>query len=89
MIFLDEPTTGLDPRSRQELWEVVRELAERGATVLLTTQYLEEADRLADRIAVLDNGSIAAEGSAADLKGRGRRTPPRPGPRPAATPTCR
>ncbi|MGA5473015.1 ATP-binding cassette domain-containing protein [Streptomyces arboris] len=70
VFFLDEPTTGLDPRSRQELWEVVRGLAERGASVLLTTQYLEEADRLADRIALLDKGSIAAEGSAADLKGR-------------------
>ncbi|MFH8438910.1 ATP-binding cassette domain-containing protein [Streptomyces sp. NPDC018007] len=70
VFFLDEPTTGLDPRSRQELWEVVRELAARGATVLLTTQYLEEADRLADRIALLDRGRIAAEGTAAGLKAR-------------------
>lgn len=70
VFFLDEPTTGLDPRSRQELWEVVRGLATRGATVLLTTQYLEEADRLADRIALLNQGRIAAEGTAADLKSR-------------------
>jgi len=70
VFFLDEPTTGLDPRSRQELWQVVRGLAERGASVLLTTQYLEEADRLADRIALLNKGRIAAEGTAADLKGR-------------------
>ncbi|MDQ0985325.1 ABC-2 type transport system ATP-binding protein [Streptomyces sp. V2I9] len=70
VFFLDEPTTGLDPRSRQELWDVVRELAARGATVLLTTQYLEEADRLADRIALLNQGRIAAEGTAADLKSR-------------------
>ncbi|MBT2427829.1 ATP-binding cassette domain-containing protein [Streptomyces sp. ISL-112] len=70
VFFLDEPTTGLDPRSRQELWEVVRGLAEHRASVLLTTQYLEEADRLADRIALLDRGRVAAEGSAADLKGR-------------------
>ncbi|MFG3430230.1 ATP-binding cassette domain-containing protein [Streptomyces californicus] len=70
VFFLDEPTTGLDPRSRQELWEVVRELAARGATVLLTTQYLEEADRLADRIALLNQGRIAAEGTAAELKSR-------------------
>ncbi|MFD5976861.1 ABC transporter ATP-binding protein [Streptomyces bacillaris] len=69
VFFLDEPTTGLDPRSRQDLWEVVRELAGRGASVLLTTQYLEEADRLADRIALLHKGRIAAEGTAADLKG--------------------
>ncbi|WP_228994802.1 ATP-binding cassette domain-containing protein [Streptomyces sp. DH8] len=70
VFFLDEPTTGLDPRSRQELWEVVRELTARGATVFLTTQYLEEADRLADRIALLNQGRIAAEGTAADLKSR-------------------
>ncbi|WP_018490362.1 MULTISPECIES: ATP-binding cassette domain-containing protein [unclassified Streptomyces] len=69
VFFLDEPTTGLDPRSRQDLWEVVRELAGRGAGVLLTTQYLEEADRLADRIALLHKGRVAAEGTAADLKG--------------------
>ncbi|MEW2071274.1 ATP-binding cassette domain-containing protein [Streptomyces sp. NPDC007346] len=70
VFFLDEPTTGLDLRSRQELWEVVRGLAERGASILLTTQYLEEADRLADRIALLNKGRIAAEGTAADLKGK-------------------
>ncbi|MER5727165.1 ATP-binding cassette domain-containing protein [Streptomyces sp. NPDC002138] len=70
VIFLDEPTTGLDPRSRAELWDVVRELRADGATVLLTTQYLEEADRLADRIVLLDGGRVAAEGSAAELKSR-------------------
>jgi ABC-2 type transport system ATP-binding protein len=70
IVFLDEPTTGLDTRSRQELWDVIRDLRDGGTTVLLTTQYLEEADRLADRIAVLDHGRIVAEGTAADLKGR-------------------
>ncbi|MYX71044.1 ATP-binding cassette domain-containing protein [Streptomyces sp. SID3915] len=70
VFFLDEPTTGLDPRSRRELWTVVRDLADRGATVLLTTQYLEEADQLADRIAVLDGGRIVAEGSPETLKAR-------------------
>ncbi|MET4159662.1 ATP-binding cassette domain-containing protein [Agromyces sp. PvR057] len=70
VIFLDEPTTGLDTRSRQELWAVIRSLADDGATVFLTTQYLEEADRLADRIAVLDRGRIAAEGTADELKAR-------------------
>lgn len=68
VIFLDEPTTGLDPRSRQEMWEVVRDLTAQGTTVFLTTQYLEEADRLADHIAVLHEGVIAAEGSSAALK---------------------
>ncbi|MFD7321846.1 ATP-binding cassette domain-containing protein [Streptomyces sp. NPDC059875] len=70
VIFLDEPTTGLDPRSRKELWQVVRDLSDSGTTVFLTTQYLEEADRLADRIAVMDAGRIVAEGSADALKSR-------------------
>ncbi|UYQ62976.1 ATP-binding cassette domain-containing protein [Streptomyces peucetius] len=68
VVFLDEPTTGLDPRSRQELWQVVRDLSGRGTTVFLTTQYLEEADRLADRVAVMDGGRIVAQGTAAELK---------------------
>ncbi|MEU9575805.1 ATP-binding cassette domain-containing protein [Streptomyces chilikensis] len=68
VIFLDEPTTGLDPRSRHTMWQIIRELVTGGTTVLLTTQYLEEADQLADRIAVLHNGRIAAEGTAAELK---------------------
>lgn len=70
VIFLDEPTTGLDTGSRRELWRVIAEIARMGATVFLTTQYLEEADRLADRIAVLDGGRVAAEGSASELKSR-------------------
>ncbi|MFD4142586.1 ATP-binding cassette domain-containing protein [Streptomyces sp. NPDC058572] len=70
VVFLDEPTSGLDPRSRQELWQVVRDLSTRGATVFLTTQYLEEADRLADRIALVDGGRIVADGTAAELKAR-------------------
>ncbi|MCK0117664.1 ATP-binding cassette domain-containing protein [Isoptericola sp. S6320L] len=68
VLVLDEPTTGLDPASRSQLWEVVRGLAADGTTVLLTTQYLEEADRLADTIAVLADGRVAARGSAAELK---------------------
>ncbi|WP_433578390.1 ATP-binding cassette domain-containing protein [Nocardia brasiliensis] len=68
IIFLDEPTTGLDPRSRRELWQVIRDLVTDGVTIFLTTQYLEEADQLADRIAVLHNGKIVAQGTAADLK---------------------
>ncbi|MEU5979492.1 ATP-binding cassette domain-containing protein [Streptomyces sp. NPDC047315] len=70
VIFLDEPTTGLDPRSRRSLWEVIQGLAEGGVTIFLTTQYLEEADQLADRIAVLDGGRIVAEGTAEQLKAR-------------------
>ncbi|MCX5365677.1 ATP-binding cassette domain-containing protein [Streptomyces sp. NBC_00124] len=68
IIFLDEPTTGLDPRSRHNMWQIIRELVTDGVTVFLTTQYLEEADQLADRIAVLNDGKIAAEGSAEELK---------------------
>ncbi|MGW5736792.1 MULTISPECIES: ATP-binding cassette domain-containing protein [Streptomyces] len=68
VIFLDEPTTGLDPRSRHNMWTIIRELVSDGVTVFLTTQYLEEADELADRIAVLNDGKIAAEGSAEELK---------------------
>ncbi|MGY0018043.1 ATP-binding cassette domain-containing protein [Streptomyces sp. cg35] len=68
IIFLDEPTTGLDPRSRHNMWQIIRELVTDGVTVFLTTQYLEEADQLADRIAVLNDGRIAAEGSAEELK---------------------
>jgi ABC-2 type transport system ATP-binding protein len=68
LIFLDEPTTGLDPRSRHTVWEIVRELVAEGVTILLTTQYLEEADQLADRIAVLDHGRIVAEGTPGELK---------------------
>jgi ABC-2 type transport system ATP-binding protein len=70
VVFLDEPTTGLDTRSKFELWDSIRGLAELGTTVLLTTQYLEEADQLADHIAVLDGGRIVAEGTAAELKAR-------------------
>ncbi|MFE2052469.1 ATP-binding cassette domain-containing protein [Streptomyces sp. NPDC059459] len=68
IIFLDEPTTGLDPRSRHTMWGIIRELVTGGVTVFLTTQYLEEADQLADRIAVLHDGGIAAEGTAEELK---------------------
>jgi ABC-2 type transport system ATP-binding protein len=68
VLLLDEPTTGLDPRTRQELWSTVEELRRDGTTILLTTQYVEEADRLAQRIAVVDHGRIAAQGTAAELK---------------------
>jgi len=68
LIFLDEPTTGLDPRGRRTVWEIIRGLAADGVTIFLTTQYLDEADQLAERIAVLDHGRIVAEGTAAELK---------------------
>jgi ABC-2 type transport system ATP-binding protein len=70
VIFLDEPTTGLDPRSRRTVWEIVESLAGDGTTVFLTTQYLEEADRLADRVGILDQGRLVAEGTAHELKQR-------------------
>jgi ABC-2 type transport system ATP-binding protein len=70
LIFLDEPTTGLDPRARRDVWEIIRGLAADGVTIFLTTQYLDEADQLADRIAVLDHGRIVAEGSPEQLKHR-------------------
>jgi ABC transporter DrrB family efflux protein len=70
MLFMDEPTTGLDPRSRNEIWAIVRELRRGGTTLLLTTQYLEEADELADRIAVIDHGRVIAEGTGSELKER-------------------
>ncbi|MEX2372804.1 MAG: ATP-binding cassette domain-containing protein [Dehalococcoidia bacterium] len=70
VLFLDEPTTGLDPRSRMDLWSAIEELARGGTTVLLTTQYLEEADRLASRIAVVDHGRVIDEGTTAELKER-------------------
>src|SRR5215813_8660081 len=70
IIFLDEPTTGLDPRARRTMWQIIRGLAADGVTIFLTTQYLDEADQLADRIAVLDQGRLVAEGTAAELKRR-------------------
>jgi len=70
IVFLDEPTTGLDPRSRLALWNVIAQLASAGITIFLTTQYLEEADRLADRVALIDGGRIVAEGTPAELKRR-------------------
>ncbi|MEV6306928.1 ATP-binding cassette domain-containing protein [Actinoplanes sp. NPDC051861] len=70
VIFLDEPTTGLDPRSRRNMWQIIRELVAGGVTIFLTTQYLEEADELADRIAVIDGGRVVAEGTAEELKRR-------------------
>ena len=68
LLFLDEPTTGLDPRSRSQVWQLVRELVANGTTVLLTTQYLDEADQLADRVAVIDRGRVVAEGTPGELK---------------------
>jgi ABC-2 type transport system ATP-binding protein len=68
LLFLDEPTTGLDPRSRNQVWDIVRAIAAEGTTVLLTTQYLEEADHLADRLAVIDHGRLIAEGTSRELK---------------------
>ena len=70
VIFLDEPTTGLDPRSRLGMWNIITDLKKRGATILLTTQYLEEADQLADRIVVIDDGRVIAEGTAKELKAK-------------------
>src|SRR3990167_5472011 len=70
VIFLDEPTTGLDPRSRIAMWEIIENLKKRGSTILLTTQYLEEADQLADRIVVIDGGKVIAEGTANQLKAK-------------------
>jgi ABC-type multidrug transport system ATPase subunit len=70
VLILDEPTTGLDPRSRIELWSLIEELVGEGTTLLLTTQYLEEADRLADRVAVIDRGQLVAEGTPDELKQR-------------------
>ena len=70
VLFLDEPTTGLDPRARSQVWDIIRDIIAGGATVLLTTQYLEEADELADQIAVIDHGLVVAEGTPAELKAR-------------------
>jgi ABC-2 type transport system ATP-binding protein len=70
VLFLDEPTTGLDPRSRRQMWGIIQSLVQEGSTILLTTQYLEEADELADRIAVVDAGRVIAEGTSDDLKNR-------------------
>ena len=79
VLFLDEPTTGLDPRSRNEIWEIVRDLRREGTTILLTTQYLEEADQLADEIAVIDHGRVIAKGDGQPAQGPRRRPDPRGG----------
>ena len=76
LMFLDEPTTGLDPRSRNQLWEIIRALVAQGTTALLTTQYLDEADQLANRIAVIDRGTVIAEGTSGELKASGEPVPP-------------
>jgi ABC-type multidrug transport system ATPase subunit len=76
VIFLDEPSTGLDPRSRTQLWEQVEALRSEGTTILLTTQYLDEADRLADKVAVIDHGRIVAEGTTEELSARATRRRP-------------
>lgn len=68
ILFLDEPTTGLDPRSRLTMWKIIKELAEGGTTILLTTQYMEEADYLSDKIVVIDAGKVIAEGTSSELK---------------------
>ena len=79
LLFLDEPSTGLDPRSRNQVWQIVRTLVAGGTTVLLTTQYLDEADQLADRIAVIDRGKVIAEGTPGELKASvGHAQPARP-----------
>ena len=70
LVFLDEPTTGLDPRTREQMWDVIRSLVEGGSTILLTTQYLEEADRLAHRVGIIDAGRLIAEGTPDELKDR-------------------
>ena len=87
LLFLDEPTTGLDPRSRNQVWDIVRALVGAGTTVLLTTQYLEEADQLADRIAIIDHGKVIAEGTQQRAEGVGRIRRPAGAPaRPGASP---
>src|SRR5690606_21358287 len=68
LLFLDEPTTGLDPRSRNQVWDIVRTLVKGGTSVLLTTQYLDEADQLASRVAIIDHGTVIAEGTTSELK---------------------
>ena len=77
VLFLDEPTTGLDPVSRIAIWDEVRRLNDEGTTVFLTTQYLEEADQLADRVGIIDDGKMAAEGTPGAAEGAGRRPAPR------------